>query len=153
MKIDIELQGQNKLVLKTEKLSKLANKIVKEVVNESALEIGTMAMKLCPVDTGRLRSSIHPIFYRNGMAADIGTNVFYAPHVEFGTKPHDIRPRSKKALSWISHQVFDVAWSGRVFAKIVHHPGTPPRPFLFPAFEMERPNFERNLRNRLEGLK
>ena len=117
MKIDIELQGQNKLVLKTEKLSKLANKIVKEVVNESALEIGTMAMKLCPVDTGRLRSSIHPTFFLNHMAADIGTNVFYAPHVEFGTS----RQRAQ--------------------------------PFLFPAFEMERPNFERNLRNRLEGLK
>lgn len=39
----------------------------------------------------------------------------YAPFVEFGTQPHDIVPKDKKALFWLGadHPV-----------KVVHHPGT-----------------------------
>ena len=42
--------------------------------------------KETPVDTGRLRASItHKV---EPFRAVVGTNVAYAPHVEFGTKPH-----------------------------------------------------------------
>ena len=38
-------------------------------------------------------------------------------YLEYGTKPHDIRPKNKKWLSFV--------WKGnKCFAKIVHHPGT-----------------------------
>lgn len=40
----------------------------------------------------------------------------YAPFVIFGTRPHTIRPREKKALRWASGGEF-------VFAKWVNHPG------------------------------
>lgn len=44
-------------------------------------------------------------------------------YVIYGTAPHVIRPRRRKALR------FDVG--GRTtFAKVVHHPGTQPNPFL-----------------------
>jgi hypothetical protein len=45
----------------------------------------------------------------------------YAPYVEFGTKPHVIEPREKKALYWpgADHPV-----------KRVNHPGTAPNPFM-----------------------
>ena len=64
--------------------------------------------------TGRLRSSVTS--RSAGNRATIGTNVDYAPHVEYGTKPHTIRPVNKKALKWQGP-------SGPVFAKVVHHPG------------------------------
>ena len=42
--------------------------------------------KETPVDTGRLRASItHKV---EPFRAVVGTNVAYAPHVEFGTRPH-----------------------------------------------------------------
>jgi hypothetical protein len=44
-----------------------------------------------------------------------------------GTKPHDIRPSTKSVLS------FNSASGGRVFAKIVHHPGTKANNFLLKA--------------------
>lgn len=46
----------------------------------------------------------------------------YAVFVEFGTRPHDIRPKDKMALHW------DTGFAGGKvghFAKVVHHPGTP----------------------------
>ena len=44
----------------------------------------------------------------------------YAPFVHWGTRPHIIRPREKKALRWSSGQG---GKTGFVFAKWVRHPG------------------------------
>jgi len=69
-------------------------------VKVAAFQTEALAKMRCPVDKGRLRASIHArkageLYYT------VGTNVAYAPHVEFGTKAHGpIRPRVKKALSW-----------------------------------------------------
>jgi len=49
----------------------------------------------CPVDTGNLRNSIsHAV---SGDAAYIGTNVEYAPYVEFGTRKMSAQPYLKPA--------------------------------------------------------
>lgn len=72
-------------------------------------------------DSGRLASSITPASDNDN--AVVGTNVKYAAIHQFGgqTRPHEIRPRNKKAL----------AFGGRVVKK-VNHPGSdiPARPFL-----------------------
>jgi phage virion morphogenesis protein len=67
--------------------------------------------------TGKLAASITP-FHSNDMAG-VGTNRPYAAAMHFGSKPHDILPRTKKAL----------AFGGRVVKK-VKHPGTVARPFM-----------------------
>jgi hypothetical protein len=49
-----------------------------------------------------------------------------APHalfVHWGTKPHLIKPKNKKALRWAGP-------NGWVFAQIVHHPGYKGDPYL-----------------------
>lgn len=63
----------------------------------------------------------------------IGSDVFYAPYVHDGTRPHVIRPKRGKALRFvIGGQV--------VFARVVQHPGTRPNPFLNRALaEITRP--------------
>ncbi len=73
-----------------------------------------------PVDTGRLRNSIRVEARGNVL---IITIVDYAFYVEFGTPPHLIKPKDKKALK------FKVG-GGEVFAKVVRHPGTRPNPFI-----------------------
>jgi HK97 gp10 family phage protein len=50
------------------------------------------AKRLCPVDTGRLRNSITHTVGGDEMAAYIGTDVEYGPHVEFGTSRSKARP-------------------------------------------------------------
>lgn len=42
----------------------------------------------CPVDTGRLRNSITNKMVEDEMAVYIGTNVEYAPYVEYGDYRH-----------------------------------------------------------------
>lgn len=49
----------------------------------------------CPVDTGNLRNSISHA--ASGDSAYIGTNVEYAPYVEFGTRKMAAQPYLKPA--------------------------------------------------------
>lgn len=58
----------------------------------------------------------------------VGTNVEYAPFIEFGTSPHVITPNKNQSLK------FSVGGE-TVFAKHVEHPGTRPYPYLRPAVE------------------
>lgn len=55
------------------------------------------AKKLAPVDTGRLRNSI--THETDDNAAYIGTNVEYAPHVEFGTIHQKAQPYLRPAAT------------------------------------------------------
>lgn len=71
------------------------------------------------VDTGRYRASISWRLGQDGQGlfAEIGSKVPYARFLEEGTRPHTIRPRTKKALAWKT---------ARHPVKLVHHPGTKP---------------------------
>jgi HK97 gp10 family phage protein len=87
------------------------------------------------VVTNRLRSSISAVLVANGRVK-VGTNVVYAAIHEYGgrTKPHLIRPRKAKALSWQGE-------GGEIFTRrSVNHPGSviPARPYLHPALESRR---------------
>ena len=74
----------------------------------------------CPVDTGRLKSSIKVKSYEKGL---IIWMVEYGKFVEFGTPPHIINPNEKKALKF--------KMDGKnVIVKKVKHPGTRPNPFI-----------------------
>lgn len=65
-----------------------------------ALRVDAAAKRLCPVDTGRLRSSIgwRLAVDGRGLAAFVGTDVSYAPHVEFGTYRMRAQPFLRPAL-------------------------------------------------------
>jgi len=104
---------------------------IKKQVLYSAYAIQKGAKEKCPVDHGILRNSINVEPTNNGFGADVGTNVHYAPHVEFGTAPHVIRVKNKKALSD----------GKKMFGKKVNHPGTKAQPFLYPAWDQERKVF------------
>ena len=74
--------------------------------------------------TGHLQQSIRTDLTRvNEGKAEIVADASYAPFVEFGTRPHEIRPRRRKWLRWATKE-------GYIFAKLVHHPGSRPYPFF-----------------------
>jgi len=88
-----------------------------------AMEIQNSAKKKVPVKTGNLKRSINTEIEENGdeINAIIGTDVEYAPYIEYGTRPHKINaPVEIKNVGW------------RYIGK---HPGTEPKPFLRPAFD------------------
>ncbi|MFD7410150.1 HK97-gp10 family putative phage morphogenesis protein [Kitasatospora purpeofusca] len=101
----------------------------REATKRAANDMVNHAKSLAPVDTGRLRSSIVAIPQggRFTYTVTIGTNVEYAADVEYGTAPHVIVPKDKKALWWpgAAHPVARV-----------NHPGTRAQPFMRPAIAM-----------------
>lgn len=66
----------------------------------AGLAVQSEARKLCPVDTGRLRASIVSVPSKDsrGPYVDVGTNVDYAPFVEYGTQHSPAQPFMRPAL-------------------------------------------------------
>lgn len=79
-----------------EKYSKNVKAKVVRQVGSSALKVESKTKVLLTrqkaVDTGRLRSSYRAIFRPDGLGAEVGTNVEYAPFIEFGTSRMAARP-------------------------------------------------------------
>lgn len=64
------------------------------------IRVQNRARQNCPVDTGRLRSSIQHKMGRDarGPFVEIGTNVEYAADVEFGTSRNRAQPYLRPAV-------------------------------------------------------
>jgi len=87
--------------------------------------------------SGYMRSKVGWELHRDliGLYVDIGTSARtpdgapYPLYVEFGTRPHVIRPkRPGGMLRWEDQ-------TGVHYALKVHHPGTRPQPFMRPALD------------------
>lgn len=104
-------------------------KEITEAISKATLTIHSSAQREAPVNKntggGNLRQSIRYRLARLQGIVEVNAN--YAAHVEFGTKPHTIIPRTKKVLA--------NRRTGQFFGKVVHHPGTKANPFLQRAFQ------------------
>ena len=134
--IKIDSSDLNKFSVILRELPDEIKNDVRKVVKNSAFNIERNAKSSVNVKTGHLRRSISTKM--GDMEATIHTsNLKYAPMVEFGTRPHIIRAKNKKALYWkgASHPV-----------KQVSHPGSKAKPYLIPAFEKEKDQFLEKLK-------
>lgn len=102
--------------------TELVERVTRGTFNRSAV--------LCPVDTGRLRASGTMNVAPSGseVVGEVVYDADYAAAVHNGSPPRTIVPRSGRYLR------FEVGGTV-VFARVVHHPGTPARPFLSDALE------------------
>lgn len=108
------------------KLENLANLNVSKALNRACLVVENEAKKLCPVDTGDLRSSItHEVHNDVGI---VGTNKEYAPYVEFGTGIFAVEGNGRDT-AW-SYQDDKGEWHTTV--------GQKPQPFLETAIQTKR---------------
>ena len=95
------------------------NRLPEIVLERIAIRLQNELILVCPVDKGRLRNSIRVIITDEGLRIIM---VDYGRFVEFGTPPHTIKPKGKKALHWGGKE-------GPI-VKEVKHPGTRPNPFV-----------------------
>ena len=101
------------------------------------LQLGTVreAKLLVHRKTGHLGRSIVPGRLTRTHAI-VEARTPYAAAVELGAKPHIIRPRNKKVLAWGgTRRLSGTLASGSRpthFARLVHHPGSKPYPYLIP---------------------
>lgn len=115
------------------------NSAAVQLVQKAQRQTLTRAKVTSPVDSGALRNShvAEPIKVSGDkvtteISVEGGAKQDYAMYVHEGTKPHVIKPRRKKVLSWKGPE-------GRVFATAVNHPGTEPRPWLRLALQETAP--------------
>lgn len=95
------------------------------------------AQDLCPVDTGRLRNSI--TYSVDGNDCYIGTNVEYAPYIEFGTGIH--AETGGRRTPWAYED--DKGWHTTE--------GMKPQPFLRPSASNHSDEYSDILRSSLEN--
>lgn len=92
MSIRVRVEGLPRLRAALLALTNEGRRVAQREVKRAALAVEGGAKERCPVDTGRLRSSITHQVDADGLSAVVGTNVDYAPHVEFGTSRMAAQP-------------------------------------------------------------
>ncbi len=128
----VEIAGLKELKQQLERLpARIEANITRTALRRGALVIEERAKELCPVDSGELQDSIKVRAQTKKKSGWInlrvtagGGKAFYANMVEYGTAPHEIRPKSAKSL-----------FVAGVFRQVVSHPGATARPFMRPAFD------------------
>lgn len=93
----------DRVVFNAEALGRLLNGPDGPVARELArrvVRVEAAAIRGCPVDTGRLRSSIgrQVAVDQLGLVGIVGTDVEYAPYVEYGTSRSPAQPFLRPAL-------------------------------------------------------
>ncbi|KKL66824.1 hypothetical protein LCGC14_2141140 [marine sediment metagenome] len=149
IKIEISPREMREALADIDSYGEIVTNQIQDAVGRATFRLGAGARMRAPVNFGRLRQSItEKIGKRIGV---VTVNVNYGGAVEFGTKPHIIRSRIKKALAFKPGAGFRF-WdeSGRVVVKSVKHPGTKAQPFLIPAAEEEAPKFAKEIKTILE---
>ena len=117
-----------------------------EILELIGLKAEGYAKKLCPVGTpestgvpgyrgGTLRNSItHRV---DGKVLSVGSNVHYAPYVELGTGPHFEPPPE-----WMQNNAERGRGVGAAYVK--------PRPYIRPAIEQHKAEYEQIAKRELE---
>lgn len=90
--LSIQLKGVEGLLNRAKLLVPRIRAGVQDSVATTALLIETDAKLFAPVDTGRLRSSIHTEIAPSQLTAQVLTNVSYAPVQEFGSRYQKAQP-------------------------------------------------------------
>lgn len=157
--VTITLEGEERLRRKLRGIPDAARAQLRDAISATALNVQNAAKRNAPVNDGRLRQSIAWRFL-TALEAEVGTNVRYAPFIEFGTGPAgrnsnltDLAERARKALGYEygptgGFPPLDAIsrWAEKhglpeeaVFpiALKIYRAGLEAQPFLFPAAEKE----------------
>ncbi len=146
----IRVSGVNEGVLKLQLLASLVPAVADKTINISLINIEREAKKDCPVDLGITRASVHhDLKNLVGQVIVDGAGAW----LEFGTRPHT--PPFQPIYEWVGRvlgiggddtEQEEVTWA---IIKNIEQYGTPARPFLFPAAELERPAYIKRLGDNL----
>lgn len=122
--LSIKIKNLEDISILQQKLSDLAELFLKATAKSyyKSIHDDIDSGKSFQPRTGNLQQSIQLRIEKD--KAIISANKDYAGFVEFGTKPHTIKAKNRKALAIPTPDGF-------IFVKSVNHPGTKPYPFMF----------------------
>ncbi len=132
------VQGDEALIRRLRAVAQVPT-IADRLLNRWQMRTVQLAKARVPKRTGNLQRSIHPGSLR-GLSATVEASAEYAAYIEYGTRAHIIRPRTRRALAWNDNPGarrlsgnLRSGFSPNVFARLVRHPGTSAQPFLGPS--------------------
>jgi HK97 gp10 family phage protein len=128
--LEVKVDGLDKLLKKLNKLGGSIPQSTQKALLRAGAVFEAGAKAHCPVDTGHLRDSIHTEAQGNNAVA-VGTNVGYAPDVEYGTGP--------KGDPSVPHTTKQY-WRYRDAEGWHTSHGQPPQPFMRTAFAEGKDN-------------
>ena len=138
-----QIENLDKLLKKLENLNRIS---VEQAVNEVCILVENDAKRRCPVDTGELRMSItHEIeeTSENRTTGAVGTNLEYAPYVEFGTGIFSSLGNGRQD-KW-SYKDAKGEWHTTIGQQ---------QPYLHPALDTNRAEIEELIKQKIkEGVK
>lgn len=88
--VTVAMVGSDELAAALRQIAAQAPDLAARVLDNAAMRVEASAKQRCPVDTGRLRSSIQ--VGGDGLQRTVGTNVEYGPYIEFGTSKRPAKP-------------------------------------------------------------
>lgn len=135
------IENLDKLISKLEKLDN-----VNQAMEQACILVENEAKIKCPVDNGLLRNSItHYIEDNpNELVGVVGTNVEYAPYVEFGTGIYSSLGNGRQDR-W-KYKDAKGEWHSTI--------GQHPQPYLQPALEENRRKIEKMFKEQVKkGVK
>lgn len=135
------IENLDKLISKLEKLND-----VNQAMEQACILVENEAKIKCPVDNGLLRNSItHYIKDNpNELVGVVGTNVEYAPYVEFGTGIYSSLGNGRQDR-W-KYKDAKGEWHSTI--------GQHPQPYLQPALEENRRKIEKMFKEQVKkGVK
>lgn len=147
--IDAEVKGLIEAQRKQEQVIRdLRGAPMLNAMRDATLIVERAAKKNAPVDTGRLRASLMPEvrMEKESIVGVVGSNVTYAPYMEFGTRPH--WPPIAALETWARRH----GRSAYYVAKLISERGLAPRKFLQNAFESNRERIIRRLESGIHKI-
>lgn len=138
-KLNLEIQGVDKLIKKFKKLGERGERIAGIVTEATAREIEADAKRLAPYDKGHLRRLIssHKITL---LSWGIVAAAKYSAYMEFGTGGLVEIPPELKALA--------AQFKGKGIRKV----NLLPQPFLYPALVINKINYIHRLKEELKKI-
>jgi HK97 gp10 family phage protein len=158
MGFEIKITGDKEVFAKLLKLKELfESQELRRVMEDSKNRMVFIANRMAPKRSRALASSIMQAsrvegFGTKNVSIRVGTPLLYGLYQEKGTKPRTYGPSVRQVMFWTDYDspqkrlFFNMPGGkgkrvGAVFhfAKVVHHPGNPPHPFIRPAVDIVKP--------------
>jgi len=115
-------------------------------ITRSVIQIEADAKRTVPTDTHTLQRSItHEVTASaNDVTGRVGTNLQYAPVVEFGRSAGATMPPPDALTGWLARHGMDAS-AAFVVARSIGRRGIRARPYLMPALEKNRADITREM--------
>ena len=138
----MSVQGMDSLFEKLDDLS--STDMYVSAMERLCRRVERTAKQKCPRRTGHLERSItHNVTAKGDkIVGEVGTNVEYAPYVEFGTGKYAAEGNGRKTpWSYVDESTGERIWTA----------GQRPKPFLHPALNEHRKEIRDELKNAVAG--